>query len=167
MQKLRLAPLAVSALLSATHSIRQAYWHGTARIAVTISASMLAVAPAWAQEDIGKILGESGTIRSAVRTGLDFGLWLVTVLGLCLGVAGLWAGYQQIKMQEQQRQWGKPLMMLGFGGLMAGSKKIWEWVAVSFTGEPVEDVLAPPLQHDPPGISAWLDGVAGILGAVL
>ena len=147
--------------------IRQAYGHGSACIASAISASMLAVAPAWAQEDISKILGESGTIRTAVRTGLDFGLWLVGVLGLCLAIAGLWSGYQQIKLQEQQRQWGKPLMMLSFGGLLAGAKKLWEWIAASFTGEPVEDVLAPPLQHDPPGLTAWWDSLAAVVQSLI
>ena len=137
-----------------------------ARIALACSAAMLAL-PLWAQEDISKILGESGTIRSAVRTGLDFGLWLVGVLGLCLAIAGLWSGYQQIKLQEQQRQWGKPLMMLSFGGLLAGAKKLWEWIAASFTGEPVEDVLAPPLQHDPPGLTAWWDSLAAVVQSLI
>ena len=120
-------------------NVRRAYWHANALLGMVVGTVLLAM-PAWAQDDISKIIGEDGSIRKTVRTGLDFGLWLVGALGLCLAVAGLWAGYQQIKQQEAQRQWGKPLMMLGFGGLMAGAKKIWEWVAASFTGEPVEDV---------------------------
>ena len=146
--------------------IRQAYWHGTARIAVAIGAALLAM-PAWAQDDISTILGDSGTIRTAVRTGLEFGLWLVTVVGLCLSIAGLWSAYQQIKQSEDRRQWGKPLMMISFGGLLAGSKKIWEWIAASFTGAPVEDVLKAPSAADSQGLSAWIDALAAVLQALI
>ena len=145
-------------------NVCRAYWHANALLCMAIGSVLLAM-PAWAADgdDISKIIGAEGSVRKTVRTGLDFGLWLVAVLGMCLAVAGMWSAYQQIKQQEQQRQWGKPLMMISFGGLLAGAKKIWEWIAASFTGDTVPDVTKGSKFGDPTSLdlsgswdSLWL-----------
>ena len=126
-----------------------AYWHTAMVAGLALSPQVLLAqnpqpGPQPVQKnDIERLIGDQGTIRSTGRLALDFGLWVATAVGFGLVIYGVYNGIKQSGEMEQQRKYGKAIMYTVGGAGLSGIRYIWEWIAQSVTGTAPTDLLLP------------------------